>query len=100
MGEAVTTRLPKDILKEIEALAREDKTDRSTEVRRLLEAGIFEKKKALLIEGYKKGKVSLPEVAKGLKITIWDAIELFKKEKVVAQYDMEDFRRDLEALGL
>jgi predicted HTH domain antitoxin len=100
MAEAVTTRLPEDILREIEALAKIDQADRSTEVRRLLEIGLLERKKRLAIEKYEKGESTLPEVAKELKISIWQAIELFKKEKVEAQYDAEDFKRDLEEMGI
>ncbi|MEE8400889.1 MAG: UPF0175 family protein [Candidatus Hydrothermarchaeaceae archaeon] len=100
MAEAVTTRLPKDILREIEALAKIEHADRSTEVRRLLEIGLFERKKKLAIEKYEKGEITLPEAAKELKISIWQAIELFKKEKVEAQYDAEDFKRDLVEMNI
>lgn len=100
MSKAVTTRLPRDILKDIETLAKIDQADRSTEVRRLLEMGLLERKKKLAIEKYEKGEITLPEVAKELKISLWQAIELFKKEKVEAQYDAEDFKRDLEEMKI
>ncbi|NOZ58093.1 MAG: ribbon-helix-helix protein, CopG family [Euryarchaeota archaeon] len=100
MAEAVTTRLPRELLREIERLAKRERIDRSAEMRQLIELGLFEKKKKLLLEDYRSGKISLPEFARELKITLWEAVEILKKERVLAQYDISDFRRDLEALGI
>lgn len=100
IAEAVTARLPKSVVEEIEKLAKIDQTDRSTEIRLLLEIGLFEKKKKLAVERYKNGKTTIPEAARELNVTIWEMIEIFKDEKVEAQYDIEDLRRDLEEMKL
>ena len=98
MTDAVTTRLPDELLCEIERFAKTDRIDRSAEVRRLLELGIYERKKKELIERYRSNKISAEGVAKELGITIWEVLDIFKEEKVQSQYDEKDFLRDLEAL--
>ena len=96
--EAITTRIPGDTARAIEKFAEIDQTDRSTEIRRLLEMGLFERAKKEVIEKYKVSKISTEGAARELGITIWEVLEMFKKEKVEAQYDMEDFERDINAI--
>ncbi len=99
MQDAVTIRLPSNILSGIEKFAQIDKVDRSAEVRKLLEIGIYERKKRDVIDKYRSGKITVEKAAMELGITIWEALDLFKRKKVEIQYDEEDFVRDIEAMS-
>lgn len=99
MQEAVTTRLPKDLLSDIEKFAKIDHVDRSAEMRRLLEMGLCERKKKAIVERFRAGKISAEKAAEELGVTLWEMLDIFKKEKIEAQYDVEDFMRDIEAIG-
>ena len=99
MQEAVTTRLPMDLLSDIERFAKIDHVDRSAEMRRLLEMGLCERKKKAIVESFRAGKISTEKAAEELDVTLWEILEIFKKEKVDSQYEIEAFLRDIEAMG-
>jgi len=91
----VSTRIPKEILCELEKLAEADQTDRSTEMRKLLELGIKERKRKDVLDRYRRSLITTERAAEELGISIWEMLEIMKKEKLEVQYDEEDFLRDL-----
>ncbi|MEM2996731.1 MAG: ribbon-helix-helix protein, CopG family, partial [Candidatus Bathyarchaeia archaeon] len=57
--EAVTTRLPREMLREVERLAEKEKVDRSELIRRLLDFALRQKRVDEALEAYRDGSVTL-----------------------------------------
>ena len=94
MGEAIGIRLPKDILRAVQKLSKEELEDRSTIIRKLVMIGYkdFIKKKAL--ENYIKGKVTISEAAHQAKLTIWDMERYLIGQGYISDYSIEDARTE------
>ena len=97
MTEIVSTRVPDDMAKDLEAIEKEENTDRATIVRKLLAKAIADWKLQRALTLYSDGKVTLWKASKIADLTLWDMMEIIKKRKIPAQYTYEDFKEDFEA---
>ena len=91
----VTTRVPENMLKEIDTFGKKKHMDRSTMLRNLLAKALDEEKKEDTLQLYKNKKVSLQRMAEILGITYLDALDLIKEEGLYLHYDMEDLKDDM-----
>ena len=98
-SEVVSARLPKERVKLIEEIAREEKVDKSTILDRALEHYTREWKLNKAIESYREGSVTLSRAAEIAEISVWEMINILAERKIPHQYDVEDFEEDLKALG-
>ncbi len=55
-------------------------------------------KEALLIEAYRRGKLSIGALAETLGVTVFEADQWLAERKVPLNYSIEDFRADGETL--
>jgi len=94
--EAVTTRLPRDILEEVERLAREEKVDRSELIRRLLAYALRQRRVEAAVGAYREGKVTLWKAAEMAGMSLRGMMELARTRKIPISYTLEDLRRDIE----
>lgn len=94
MSEAIGIRLPKEILKVIQKLSKEEVEDRSTIIRKLVIIGYkdFIKKKAA--ENYIKGKVTISEAAYQAELTILEMEEYLIRQGFASNYSVEDFEKE------
>ncbi len=98
-SEVVTVRLPKDLRREIEELARVEGKERSEIIRELLIRALKEKKIEKAIELYSRGKVTLWRAAKIAGISLWEIIEELQNRRVEVVYGIEELEEDyVEAL--
>lgn len=97
MQIAITTRLPKRLISEVERFADIDHVDRSAEIRKLLEIGLYERRKRDVLEKYRMGKITTEKAAEELGISVWEMLELLDDEKLSVQYDLEDFLKDIQS---
>jgi len=98
-SEVISARLPKERVKLIEEIAREEKVDKSTILDRALEHYTKEWKLRKAIESYREGLVTLSRAAEIAEISVWEMIDVLAERKIPPQYDIEDFEEDLKALG-
>lgn len=70
----ITFRADKDLLKEIDELVKLNKTDRATEIRRILSENILKAKLDSAIRLYQQG-ATLDEAATKANVSLWDLIE-------------------------
>lgn len=98
MAQAIGIRLPKEILKKIERLSKEEMEDRSTVIRKLVLAGYrdFMQRKAL--EGYLRGDITLSEAAHQAGLTIWEMERYMVEHGFKSSYSIEDLEREIRAL--
>lgn len=97
MGEIIATRLDDALTKEFREVEEEMKADTSEVARRLLAQGIKAHKQERILKLLGKGKMTVARAAKELGISIYELLDLVKRERVVASYSLEDLRRDVGA---
>lgn len=71
---SITFRADKDLVKELDELASLNKTDRATEIRRILSENILKAKLDSAIKLYQQGS-TLSEAATKANVSLWDLIE-------------------------
>jgi len=98
LSVVVSARLPREIVKLIEEIAREEKIDKSTVVERALEHYMREWRLNKAVESYRKGLVTLSRAAEIAGVSIWEMIDVLVQKKVTLQYSVEDLEEDLRAL--
>lgn len=96
--EVVSARLPKERVRLLEEIAREEKVDKSTILDRALEHYTREWKLKKAIESYREGMVTLSRAAEIAGVSVWEMIDILAQRKVSSQYDVEDLKEDLKAL--
>ena len=98
MSVVVSARLPREMVKLIEEIAREEKIDKSTVVERALEHYMREWRLNKAVESYRDGLVTLSRAAEIAGVSIWEMIDVLVQKKVTLQYSVEDLEEDLRAL--
>jgi len=93
----VGTRLPKDLVKELERIEAAEHTDRSTTVRNLLTSAIQQWNMDYARQ-YAQGRLSMAKSAEQAGVTLWEFQTYVRQHKLPAQYDTEEFAHDLTTL--
>ena len=96
--QMVGTRLPEDLVRDLETIENAEQSDRSTTVRKLLYKAIRDWKLQHYARMYGDNKLSLARAAKEAGVSLWEMMDYASSRKVSAQYDIEDFNRDLKAI--
>lgn len=90
-----SVRLPREIVKEIERLSKEEGIDKGTLIRRLIAESLKEYRIKKALELYREGKVSLWKATEIAGITYREALEELKKRNIPFKYDLEDLEADI-----
>ena len=98
MGQTVTSRLPDDMVKDIERIAEIESLDKSSVIRRLLNNAIAIWKLEYSLKLYQKGEISLGKAAELSKLSIWEFLEKLSERKIPLNYSLEDLQNDLETV--
>lgn len=96
MGKTFTSRLPDDMVKEIERIAQIEKLDKSSVIRRLLNRAIPEWKLEYALKLYQNGEISIGKAAELSSISIWEFMEKLSQYKIPLNYNLEDLESDLK----
>lgn len=91
----VGTRLPLELVRELELIENVEQSDRLTTVRRLLAKAIQQWKLEHYARLYGDGKLTLARAARDAGVSLWEMMDYARARKVPAQYDLEDLNRDL-----
>jgi predicted HTH domain antitoxin len=91
----LAVRVPAEVDKEIREIIDEEKLDKATVVRNLLEIGIAEWNKQTALELLQKGKVTLAKAAVIAKLSLWEFADLVKQRNVEwVRFAPEDLERE------
>ena len=91
----VGTRLPLELVRELEFIKDVEQSDRSTTVRCLLAKAIQQWKLEHYVRLYGDGKLTLARAARDAGVSLWEMMDYARARKVPAQYDLEDINQDL-----
>lgn len=97
MPVTLTTRTEAKIAEEIDKIAQEEHTDRSTTIRQLIEIGLSVKKLEKALDLYTKRKITLWKAAEIADRSLWEMIEEIKQRQIVV-YTEEEARDDLRSI--
>ena len=95
----VGTRLPEQLVRDLEIIEQEEQADRSTTVRKLLYKAIGTWKLDHYAKRYGEGKMTLARAAREADVSIWQMMDHVRRQRVVAQYDLDDLGRDVETIS-
>jgi predicted HTH domain antitoxin len=96
--QMVGTWLPDAVARDLEAIEQVEQVDRSTTVRKLLSRAIQDWKLDHYSRLYGGGKLTLARAAREAGVSLWEMMDYVKTKKITAQYDLEDFQRDLKTV--
>jgi predicted HTH domain antitoxin len=91
----VGSRLPVELLEDLEMIERVEHTDRSTAVRKLLHRAIGEWKREYYARQYGEGRMTLARAAKDANVSLWEMMSYVRQRKIAVQYDADDLRKDM-----
>ncbi len=100
MDKPIGIRLPKDILRRIEILAKKQTEDRSTIIRKLVLVGYYQLMKQKSAEEYMKGTITLSEAANRSLCTLWEMEKYLIEQGYKSDYSVEDFESELKLLKI
>jgi predicted HTH domain antitoxin len=95
----VGTRLPDNLLQDLERIESAEQSDRATTLRRLLARAIAEWKLEHFAHQYGAGKLSLARAARECGVSLWEFHAYLAAHKIPAQYDRDDLAHDLRTLA-
>lgn len=96
--QLVASRLPVDLLQDLDHIGQTEHTDRSTTVRRLLATAIKQWKLDHYADEYKHNRLSAARAAEKAGVPLWEMLEHLRINKVPAQYDFEELEADIETI--
>lgn len=94
----VTARVSEDLYEKIEQIQKEEQTDRSTAVKRLLERGVGDWQIETAVRRYREGTISLGRAAEIADMSIWRFLDVLDNRDVEMNYDESDLEADLAAV--
>lgn len=99
VGEIVSVRLPKELRREIEEVARIKEKGRSEVIRELLTRALRERKLEKALELYRKGRITLWRAARIADISLWEILEELQHRRIEVDYGLKELEEDyIEAL--
>ncbi|MEM5802278.1 MAG: UPF0175 family protein [Candidatus Aenigmatarchaeota archaeon] len=98
MKQPIGIRLPKEVLKEIEKLSKEEMEDRSTIIRKLVMIGYKNFMIKRSAEDYIKGKITLSEAAHKAGLTVWEMEKYLVERGFKSSYSLEDLEKEMKIL--
>ncbi|MSQ31874.1 MAG: hypothetical protein EXR59_01350 [Dehalococcoidia bacterium] len=94
--QMVGSRLPENLIKDLELIEGNEQTDRSTTIRKLLLKATRDWKLQHFANAYAEGKLSASKAAAEAGVSMWEMLAYLKQNKVPAQYDAEEWEQDLK----
>lgn len=92
----LAVRIPEEIEREILEVAKQEKLDKATVVRTLLEMGMDEWRKKTALELLREGKVTFAKAAEKAKLSLWEFADLVKQRNVEwVRYTPEEIEREV-----
>jgi predicted HTH domain antitoxin len=86
----LAARVSKEISDLIAEISAEEKLDRSSVVRRLLDIGVREWRIQNALGRYGQGSITLPRAAELAGVSIYEMISILEERKIPYRYDLSD----------
>ncbi|MHB1868711.1 MAG: UPF0175 family protein [Nitrososphaerales archaeon] len=90
-------RVNKRQIEQLEKISREEKSDRSSVLRKLLDLGLNEYNREKAVEQYRKGKISIGRAAEIAGVSISEFYKILEIEDVPVRIDIKAIEESLES---
>lgn len=97
MHENIAARIPEEIVRDIDYVVEEEKTDKSKVIRELLSNAVKEKLLELALEKYLKRQVSLGRAAELAKMPLADFMVKAAERSIPMNYSVDSLEKDFKA---
>ncbi len=98
-AETITTRLPREMLKDIDKASQVEHLGKSEVLRRLLAEGLEQWRIRKALEFYSEKVVSFGQAARFAKVSVWRFTDLLKEHQVPLQLDKEELEQEFRSVG-
>ena len=92
----LSARLAKDEAKKIDELAADLGLDRGALLKQLIRKGLKDIQTERALDAYRRGTITLSRAAEIAELTLRDILLLLPEESIELNYDVREFRRDME----
>lgn len=96
--QLIASRVPPDLVADLQRIEEVEHLDRSTAVRRLLYTAIREWKLEYATKLYGENRVTVARAAEEAGVSVREMMEYLRRKKVPMQYDLDDFEQDLKGI--
>jgi len=93
----ITTRVPDELAKEVERIAKVEALDKSATIKRLLIKAVQAWKIDYALKLYQEGRISIGRAAETAGVSLWELTDILVKRKIPIQMSREDLEEDLKA---
>src|SRR3989338_6985286 len=98
-AETITTRLPKELLGEIEKASKLERLGKSEVLRRLLADGLGQWRIRKALQLYAEKALSFGQAARFAKVSVWRFTDLLKEHQVPLQLNREELEQEFRSIG-
>lgn len=100
MTKTVSTRLPEEVVRELERIAADEHLDRAALIRKMLLEDIREYRIQQATEAYRRGETSVGAAAQAAGVSLWVMIDHLVKENIQPPPQArEELEAEFEDLG-
>ncbi len=96
--KTITTRISEDLLKKLEEIEQDEKADRATIIRKLLDKAVGDWKIEKALEELREGRITLRTAARKAELTYVEMLDRAKEAGIQLGYTAEDLQNDLANL--
>jgi predicted HTH domain antitoxin len=93
----LTGRVSREQLEWLDKISKEEKIDRSSALRKIMEIGINEYRKRRAIEDYRRGKISIGKAAENAQLSIAEFYEALEAEGVSIKIDLKRLKDSIRS---
>lgn len=93
----LTGRVNKHQIEELERISKEEETDRSSVLRKVLDLGLEEYNKQRAVEAYRKGRVSVGRASELAGVSIAKFYKILEDENIPIKIDVKGIKESLDA---
>lgn len=97
MGTVTTVRFDEELLKKADELAKIERVDRSTILRKAAELGLRELLLQHALDVYRRGLISVWKAAELADVPLWRFIDILKEREIGFKTSEDDLREMIEA---
>jgi predicted HTH domain antitoxin len=93
----LTGRVSKSHIEKLERISKEEKIDRSSVLRKVLDIGLDEYDRRKAVEEYRRGKLSVGKAAELAGISIAEFYKILENEDIPIRIDIKGIKLSLES---
>lgn len=92
----LTGRVSRRQIKQLERISKEEKTDRSSALRKVLDLGLDEYNRQNALESYRRGKASIGKASELAGVSIAEFYKILEEENIPLRIDINGIKESLE----